>query len=231
MPPVTITGRHILKNGSIPAMTLLALTVGDLLAGAVVVETVFNMTGVGMITQQSVRDQDTPVVMAVVVLVSTIYVLVNLVTDLLYPRDRPRHLDHLGRRTRRWAARAGGADSRSWPASSPGRWRRHDRRRSRTRSWRRTGPPRCSKPPRPRVPAEPAVRRLARDRLDPAARRGGGGAGAAGPRRPAPAGQGQDPRALPRERTGSAPTTSAATCGRGSSTAPCAPSSARPSRS
>jgi peptide/nickel transport system permease protein len=85
IPPVTIAGRHILKNGSIPAMTLLALTVGDLLAGAVVVETVFNMTGVGMITQQSVRDQDTPVVMAVVVLVSAVYVLVNLVTDLLYP--------------------------------------------------------------------------------------------------------------------------------------------------
>ncbi len=85
-------------------MTLLALTVGDLLAGAVVVETVFNMTGVGMITQQSVRDQDTPVVMAVVVLVSTIYVLVNLVTDLLYPVIDRRISVAPVRRTRRWYA-------------------------------------------------------------------------------------------------------------------------------
>jgi len=104
VPPVTVAGRHILKNGSIPAMTLLALTVGDLLAGAVVVETVFNMTGVGMITQQSVRDQDTPVVMAVVVLVSTIYVLVNLVTDLLYPVIDRRISVAPVRRTRRWYA-------------------------------------------------------------------------------------------------------------------------------
>lgn len=90
VPPATITGRHILKNGSIPALTLLALTVGDLLAGAVVVETVFNRTGLGLITQQSVRDQDSPVVMAVVVLVSATYVVINLVTDLLYPVIDPR---------------------------------------------------------------------------------------------------------------------------------------------
>lgn len=106
VPPVTLAGRHILKNGSIPALTLLALTVGDLLAGAVVVETVFNMTGVGMITQQSVRDQDTPVVMAVVILVSTIYVLVNLVTDLLYPVIDRRISIAPVRRSRRWQVRA-----------------------------------------------------------------------------------------------------------------------------
>jgi peptide/nickel transport system permease protein len=103
--PVSITGRHILKNGSIPTLTLLALTVGDLLAGAVVVETVFNMTGVGMITQQSVRDQDTPVVMAVVVLVSTIYVAVNLVTDLLYPVIDRRISITPERRAGRWRLR------------------------------------------------------------------------------------------------------------------------------
>ncbi len=90
VPSITITGRHILKNGSIPALTLLALTVGDLLAGAVVVETVFNLTGVGFITQEATRDQDTPVLMAVVILVSTTYVVINLVTDLLYPVIDPR---------------------------------------------------------------------------------------------------------------------------------------------
>jgi len=90
VPPMTITARHILKNGSIPSITLLALTVADLLAGAVVVETVFNLPGLGLVTQQAVRDQDTPVVMAVVVLVSAIYTIINLLTDLLYPVIDPR---------------------------------------------------------------------------------------------------------------------------------------------
>jgi peptide/nickel transport system permease protein len=98
--PLTLAGRHVLKNGSIPALTLLALTVADLLAGAVVVETVFTMTGLGLVTQRAVRDQDTPVVMAVVVLVSTLYVLINLVTDLLYPVIDPR-VDVTGTASRR----------------------------------------------------------------------------------------------------------------------------------
>jgi len=81
---------HVVKNGSIPALTLVGLTIGELLAGAVVVETVFSRTGVGFITQQAVRDQDTPLILAVVVLVSTVFVLVNLATDLLYPLIDPR---------------------------------------------------------------------------------------------------------------------------------------------
>jgi peptide/nickel transport system permease protein len=82
--------QHILKNGSIPAITLLALTIGDLVAGAVVVETVFNRTGIGFLTQQSVRDQDTPVILVIVMLVSFAFVVINLLTDLLYPVIDPR---------------------------------------------------------------------------------------------------------------------------------------------
>lgn len=90
VPPFTIAGRHVLKNGSIPALTLTALTIGDLLAGATIVETVFNRTGIGLITEQAVREQDTPVVMAIVILVSTVFVVINLITDLLYPVIDPR---------------------------------------------------------------------------------------------------------------------------------------------
>lgn len=86
----TIVFEHILKNGSIPAITLLALTIGDLVAGAVVIETVFNRTGVGYLTQQAVRDQDTPLILAIVMIVSTVFVVVNLVTDLVYPLIDPR---------------------------------------------------------------------------------------------------------------------------------------------
>ncbi|UZN02044.1 ABC transporter permease [Cellulomonas sp. S1-8] len=81
---------HVLRNGAVPSVTMLALVVGELFAGAVVVETVFSRTGLGFVTFESVRDQDTPVILAVVLLVSTLYVLVNLVTDLLYPRLDPR---------------------------------------------------------------------------------------------------------------------------------------------
>ncbi len=82
--------RHVLRNGSIPSVTMLALVVGELLAGAVVVEAVFSRTGLGFLTFESVRDQDTPVILAVVLLVSSVYVVINLVTDLLYPRLDPR---------------------------------------------------------------------------------------------------------------------------------------------
>ncbi|AWB90166.1 ABC transporter permease [Homoserinimonas hongtaonis] len=90
VPQASIVARHILPNGSIPTLTLFALTVGELLAGAVVVETVFSRTGIGFLTQQAVRDQDTPVILAVVVLISTVFVVINLVTDLLYPVIDPR---------------------------------------------------------------------------------------------------------------------------------------------
>lgn len=82
--------RHILKNGAIPSLTLLALVVADLLAGAVVVETIFNRHGLGYFTYTSVRDQDTPVIVAIVLLVSVVYISINLVTDLLYVKLDPR---------------------------------------------------------------------------------------------------------------------------------------------
>lgn len=86
----SIVGRHILRNGSIPALTLLALTIADLIAGSVIVESVFNRAGLGYVTEQAVRSQDGPIVLAVVLLVSSLYSLINLVTDLMYPVIDPR---------------------------------------------------------------------------------------------------------------------------------------------
>lgn len=88
--PGWIIGRHVLKNGAIPAITLLGLTVGELLAGSVIAETIFSRTGLGFLTEQSVRAQDGPVVLAVVMFVSIIFTTVNLVTDLVYPLIDPR---------------------------------------------------------------------------------------------------------------------------------------------
>jgi peptide/nickel transport system permease protein len=86
----SIIGRHLLRNGSIPALTLFALTTADLIAGSVIVETVFNRAGLGFVTEEAVRSQDGPVVLAVVLFVATLYSAINLATDLIYPLVDPR---------------------------------------------------------------------------------------------------------------------------------------------
>ncbi|MFW0785312.1 ABC transporter permease [Gordonia sp. CPCC 206044] len=101
-----IIGGHILRNGSIPTVTIVAITVGELLAGSVIIETVFNRTGIGHLTETAVRNQDTPIIQAVVISVSVTFVVVNLIVDLLYPVIDPRIRTQarrapLGRRPRR----------------------------------------------------------------------------------------------------------------------------------
>lgn len=108
--PGRIIGRHILKNGAIPAVTLLGLTVGELLAGSVISETIFSRTGLGFLTEQSVRAQDGPVVLAVVMFVSLVFTTVNLVTDLLYPLIDPRLAPRRGLPGRRAGAEVAGAE-------------------------------------------------------------------------------------------------------------------------
>ncbi|MGU3502128.1 ABC transporter permease [Mycobacterium sp. C31M] len=86
----SITIRNVLKNAAIPALTLLGLTVGELLAGSVVTETIFSRAGIGLMTNEALKDQDTPVLLAVVLFVSIVFVTVSLVTDLVYPLIDPR---------------------------------------------------------------------------------------------------------------------------------------------
>ena len=86
----SIATGHVLKNASIPAITLIGLTVGELLAGSVIAETIFSRTGLGFMTEQAVRAQDGPLVLAVVMFVAVTFTLVNLVTDLVYPFIDPR---------------------------------------------------------------------------------------------------------------------------------------------
>ncbi|MBD7949060.1 MULTISPECIES: ABC transporter permease [Oerskovia] len=81
---------HALRNASIPALTVLGVTVGGLLAGAVVTETVFSRAGVGRLTVTAVNQQDVPVVQAIVVFSAVVFVVVTLLVDLLYPVLDPR---------------------------------------------------------------------------------------------------------------------------------------------
>jgi peptide/nickel transport system permease protein len=90
VPESRIFSSHVLRNASIPALTLFGLTVGELLAGSVIAEAVFNRSGLGFVTEQAVRAQDGPVVQAVVMLVAVVFTTINLLTDLLYPAVDPR---------------------------------------------------------------------------------------------------------------------------------------------
>ncbi|WNV85816.1 ABC transporter permease [Umezawaea sp. Da 62-37] len=82
--------RHLLKPSALPVVTVIALTVGELLGGAVITEQIFGRTGIGSLVERSVTTQDLPVLQAVVTLAAVIFVVVNLVADLAYPLLDPR---------------------------------------------------------------------------------------------------------------------------------------------
>lgn len=81
---------HALRNASLPAFTLVGLLVGQLLASVVVIETVFSRNGLGRVTADAVAVQDIPLVQGVVVFGASVFVVINLIVDLVYPLLDPR---------------------------------------------------------------------------------------------------------------------------------------------
>ncbi|WP_413725932.1 ABC transporter permease [Sodalis sp. RH16] len=81
---------HALRNSIIPVLTALGMTTGHLIAGSVVVETVFSRSGIGLLTVKAVLFQDTPIVLVAVLFAATVFVCVNLLVDILYPFIDPR---------------------------------------------------------------------------------------------------------------------------------------------
>ncbi|WP_127754844.1 ABC transporter permease [Devosia sp. 1566] len=81
---------HVLRNALLPVLTIAGVLFGELLAGAVVTETVFGINGLGRVTEQAVSNQDTAVLQAIVVLAALGFVLINLLVDLLAPLIDPR---------------------------------------------------------------------------------------------------------------------------------------------
>jgi len=90
VPERQVLYRHVLPNAFAPTLTLVGLTLGHLLGGAAVIETVFNLPGLGRLIVDSVLARDYPVVQGCLLFTATVYVAVNLVTDLLYPLFDPR---------------------------------------------------------------------------------------------------------------------------------------------
>ncbi len=82
--------RHALRNALIPLITVIGLTFAVLMGGAVVTEQVFNIPGVGRLLIQAVTRRDYPLVQGVVLFIAMVYVLINLLVDLLYAVLDPR---------------------------------------------------------------------------------------------------------------------------------------------
>ncbi|TVX99872.1 ABC transporter permease [Cohnella terricola] len=86
----SIMYRHALRNALIPAVTMIGMLVGEMLAGAVVIETVFARQGIGRIIADAIMAKDLPVVQGVIFFSAIIYVSVNLIVDISYSFIDPR---------------------------------------------------------------------------------------------------------------------------------------------
>jgi peptide/nickel transport system permease protein len=86
----TVIARHALRNAMIPTVTILGLQFGQLLAGTVVIETVFGRPGIGRLIVSAILEKDFPLVQGIVLFVAVAYVVVNLAVDLTYAFLDPR---------------------------------------------------------------------------------------------------------------------------------------------
>lgn len=82
--------KHALKNAFIPILTVIGQTFGQLIAGAVVIETVFNIPGIGQLIINAIMRRDFEVIQGTILLIAFSYVIINLIVDLLYGFFDPR---------------------------------------------------------------------------------------------------------------------------------------------
>jgi ABC-type dipeptide/oligopeptide/nickel transport system permease component len=85
-----IVRRHALRNALIPVITVLGLDVGSYLTGSLLTETIFSWPGVGRYVLSSISKRDLPAIQGSILFLSVVFVLVNLVTDVLYAKADPR---------------------------------------------------------------------------------------------------------------------------------------------
>lgn len=85
-----ITFRHALRNAAVPVVTVVGIQFGVLLGGAIVIESLFALPGVGRLVVTGIQQRNYPVVQAGVLVVAALFILVNLLTDLVYGALDPR---------------------------------------------------------------------------------------------------------------------------------------------
>lgn len=103
-PRSVVLRSHVFRNAMLPVVTMLGLDIGLAFGGSIFVETVYGLPGVGRIGLQAIARRDLPVVMGVVLLVTTAIVVVNMLVDLLYGWLDPRTAPRSSRSARREAA-------------------------------------------------------------------------------------------------------------------------------
>ena len=86
----TVTWRHTLPNAMIPVVTLAGVQLAHLADGSIIVETVFNMPGIGAMIVQSMDARDYPFIQSLILLAGFLVILVNLAVDILYSYLDPR---------------------------------------------------------------------------------------------------------------------------------------------
>src|SRR5262249_49299786 len=85
-----VVGVHVLRNSLIPIVTFIGVELGNLMAGAIVTERIFNIPGVGFNLYKGINTEDGPTVVAIVSVLVLIFLAVNLIVDLLYAVLDPR---------------------------------------------------------------------------------------------------------------------------------------------
>ena len=89
--------RHALKNTLIPVITVVGLQLGSIVAFSIITETVFAWPGMGQLFLQSIQNADIPIMAAYLLMIATLFVVINLIVDLIYVAVDPRLRIHLGR--------------------------------------------------------------------------------------------------------------------------------------
>ncbi|HTS13293.1 MAG TPA: nickel ABC transporter permease [Candidatus Limnocylindrales bacterium] len=90
LPESTVLFRHAFRNALIPILTILGLQFGTLLAGTIVTESIFSWPGIGRLSVQAIEARDYPLLQGCILLIAVSYVLVNLLTDIVYAFVDPR---------------------------------------------------------------------------------------------------------------------------------------------
>lgn len=90
LPERVVIGKNVLRNALITPVTTLGMKIGYLMGGAVVIEVIFNLPGMGMAIQQGVQGNEPTLVQGVVIVVAITFIIINIVVDMLYLLINPR---------------------------------------------------------------------------------------------------------------------------------------------
>jgi len=90
LPPLVVNSRHILKNALLPSVTIIAMNIGWLFGGIIIVESVFGFPGLGSLVLFAIQQRDVPLIEDVVLLMAAAYLVLNLVADIVYAFLNPR---------------------------------------------------------------------------------------------------------------------------------------------